>query len=228
MITNKKNTGFTLVELSISIVIIMLIFSLITTASHIQNVTKLKKTIQEFVRYNDAYRSFEFQYDNIPGDLHTATQYWSGVSNGDGDKSIQWYTEGYYAWEHLDRADLVAGTYDGTTNGTYDAVPNVNVPVSAFSPQIVWSAFGHVNADTAALYLGVPTTSTARVSESSLIPKDAYYIDSKFDDGYPATGNLIIGGAIDSDNCIDNLSASPLKYDLDIATAACDPYFVLN
>ena len=132
----RTNTGFTLIELSIVIVIIGLIVAGVVGGQSIVKQAKLRGIVSDINKYNIAFNSFKLEYDAIPGDFNRATSYWGGaVQDGDGDKAIDsWPSDERLGfWEHLQEAGLISGSLSGDNVAGAQNVIGVNVPQSAFS-----------------------------------------------------------------------------------------------
>ena len=96
---NRQTTGFSLVELSISIIIIGLLIGGISSGSTLIKQAEIRSIISDLRNYQTNYTTFKATYDAIPGDFNRADTYWSGTSchatvaaacNGDGDGVIRW------------------------------------------------------------------------------------------------------------------------------------------
>jgi prepilin-type N-terminal cleavage/methylation domain-containing protein len=147
--------AFTLVELSIVLVIIGLLIGAVVGGQSLLNNARLRSTINDMGKYNSAVQLFYNEFNARPGDIHNATQYWGaqnsdgatciGIAstdkltcNGNGDGIIA--GEGIYggnthrfevyrAWQHLANAGLIEGQYSGVSgNSTVMSVPGVNIP----------------------------------------------------------------------------------------------------
>lgn len=100
----RSSGGFTLVELSIVIIIIGLITGGVIGARSLIESGKVSSQIQQISEFKTAYSAFKLQYDAIPGDMRDAEDYFgSGCGgsfssspvgripyfcNGNGDKCI--------------------------------------------------------------------------------------------------------------------------------------------
>ncbi len=110
-ISNTKN-AFTLIELSIVLVIISLIVGGIIGGKSLIKSAEIQNAVKEMARVKTAINTFELQYDALPGDMSNATDYWPGVTNdGDGDRHYQVTDgiigqEGAYLWHHLGLAEI--------------------------------------------------------------------------------------------------------------------------
>ena len=76
----KKDLGFTLVELSIVIVIIGLIVGGVTAGQSLVEAAKMQSQISELRKYEVAFNIFKLEYDAIPGDFSQASDYWGGLT----------------------------------------------------------------------------------------------------------------------------------------------------
>lgn len=150
--------GFSLVELSIVLVILGLLTGGILAGQSLIKAAEIRSVISDFQRYHAAFYSFRDKYLAIPGDFNNATAFWGSAGgdganttclsaqsnasqatcNGSGDGQIGQIagaagSERFLSWKHLANAGLVQGNYTGKTNGalaTYTAVINENVPAS--------------------------------------------------------------------------------------------------
>src|ERR1700712_2007792 len=93
----KKQPGFTLIELSIVLVIIGLVVGGVLVGQDLIKAAGVRATISQIEKSNTAVNTFRSKYDGLPGDLATASAirfglYYpttpSGVYNGNGDGII--------------------------------------------------------------------------------------------------------------------------------------------
>ena len=118
----RSESGFTLVELSVVIVIIGLIVAGVVGGQSLVKSSKMNAQILDFNKFEVAYNAFKLEYDAIPGDMRNASSYWAGSTNGDGNGRITQDANGAFAlnhenlkfFEHLSRAKLVPETYTNT------------------------------------------------------------------------------------------------------------------
>ncbi len=154
----KKNprAGFTLVELSIVLVIIGLIIAGVLTGRQILKNAQITNTLNAIQSYQAQFQTYVQNYGAMPGDDANATSRFSGaanVANGDGSGTLDGAfdavkspasVETQYAWIDLRAAGLVknqtsgiqppnnfGGIY-GFQNGSFGITTNVicltNVP----------------------------------------------------------------------------------------------------
>jgi prepilin-type N-terminal cleavage/methylation domain-containing protein len=150
--------GFSLVELSIVLVILGLLTGGILTGRNLIRASELKGVVSEFHVYQTAIMTFQDEYGALPGDLPNATNYW-GVDpdgcpehtnytpkretcDGDGDGRISVFDninsmntdfpERFRAWQHLANAGLIEGAYTGVSGpgSNRRAIPGENTPLS--------------------------------------------------------------------------------------------------
>ncbi len=196
--------GFTLVELSVVLVILGLIVGGILGGQNLVKASKMRSVTSDANTYLTAISQFRSQYNYLPGDLPTATNYWSGSAAGNGDGLISQSTnEEFRVWDHLNLAGLLEQSYTGVAGGggASDSIPGTNVPKGRLEN----SGFSFYYADmtattkvyTATLGNMLTFGGTVAASEPTtaiLTPEDAYSIDIKMDDGLPGSGKWIANG----------------------------------
>ena len=156
--------GFSLVELSIVLVILGLLVGGILAGQSLIRAAELRSVSTEYDKYTTAVMSFRDKYFALPGDFRDATRFWlrmngnadcvtnsgaaqfaTGVCDGNGNGQIitggvNQSTEMHQFWRHLARAGLVEGEFSGTTvAASYHTSPGLNSPVSKF-PKGTWRA----------------------------------------------------------------------------------------
>lgn len=147
--------GFSLVELSIVLVILGLLTGGILAGQSLIRAAELRSISTQYAQYRSAAYSFRDKYFALPGDMANATAFWTSAGgnggnaacmaaqtttqatcNGTGDGIITGlpddaWAERFLAWKHLANAGLVEGSYTGKTNGavnSYTALAGTNVP----------------------------------------------------------------------------------------------------
>ncbi len=188
-----KNKGFTLVELSIVIVVVGLIIAGVTAGSSMVSNARLMSIISEVNRYKTAISTFKLQYDALPGDFNKASLYWSGALNGDGNKIVLGTNEGLYAWKHMALAKLIPGQYTGAvgSGGAIYGKIGVNVPGSSFSTDAAYQFYtGSGNLYHAIQIGGYSDSCNSWINGRLLTVSQAYSIDKKIDDGLASSGNV--------------------------------------
>ena len=132
--TNTR--AFSLVELSIVLVIIGLLVGGVIVGKSVMRASEMRGVTAEYQRYITAMSAFHEKYGELPGDMPNATSYWGtaaacpGINstavtqpttcNGDGNAVLSPGAAGaneiYRFWQHLANAGLIEGKYSGTTN----------------------------------------------------------------------------------------------------------------
>lgn len=171
--TNMKmhrhgSRGFTLLEISMVIVIIGLIAGGITVGRVILAQSRLDSVMNEFAKYTSAFQQFKEKYNALPGDMANATSFWAGGSvtclygastgvatcNGNGNGQIADQTnytggvagnrtESHRAWQQLGFAGLIEGGYTGQFENSAPVVvtPGVRVPKTGLQSGTGWHVY---------------------------------------------------------------------------------------
>lgn len=216
----KTQNGFTLIELSIVLVVIGLIIGGILTGSDLINVAAQRAQITQIQRYNTAVRTFQNKYGGIPGDLlaSTASSFGlaattaGGTGLGDGNGLIQDplgtntpVGEILLFWRQLSDAGLVDGGfgYDITVS-TAQGPTYINQFNDFPTAKIGRASSIIVGSDSGLNYFGIiafyantgvsggppGTAAYFSIRIPAFTPLEAYNIDKKIDDGMPLTGSV--------------------------------------
>jgi len=182
----NKQSGFTLVEIAIVLVIIGLLLGGVLKGQELINSAKVKNMIGDFRTTSTLIYAYQDKYRALPGDdlgavSHVggqlATTPATGSARGDGRINGTWNSttttdESYLFWEHVRRAGLAAGT---TTTGGTDYLPRNadggRLGVTGDTPITGW-------------------TGTTFVCSAGIQGKYARQIDTTIDDGNTATGTV--------------------------------------
>jgi prepilin-type N-terminal cleavage/methylation domain-containing protein len=238
--------GFTLIELSIVLVIIGLIVGGVLIGQDLIKAADNRSVVTDFEKLQTAIYAFRNKYNGLPGDLETATNFWPTTVNGNGNgkigDNVNDFTEMFRAMEQLGNAGLLPGTYTGLPGplGAGDGVPGTNTLASKI-PNAGF-ALRFYDAATLACCIGVQTFPNAAKSDSNAIvfgrqhdasyypgsalfrpairAIDAYAIDSKMDDGAPGTGRLFSACPGITPNCATNCT-STATYDFSTNDVTC-------
>ena len=193
---NKNIKGFTLVELSIVLVIIGLIVSSILVGQELIAASSIKAQVSQIQTYQASAGTFRAKYRAIPGDFARATSFGFTGAAGDGDGMLEDASGGVSSstvatgeitifWQHLSEANMADGSYDGSQSdgtiiGTYPPAKISRGAMGVYMDEDGFNVF----------HLGVSESAggTAYTHSNNLKPQEAEAIDIRIDDGYPDGG----------------------------------------
>jgi prepilin-type N-terminal cleavage/methylation domain-containing protein len=120
--------GFTLIELSIVLVIIGLLIGGVLAAESLISSSKISSQISQIQQFDTAIANFENRYNGLPGDSTKL----GGTGNGDGYVASG-TGEQYLFWNHLSLTGLkthngAVSVYSGTGAGIINTGATANVP----------------------------------------------------------------------------------------------------
>jgi prepilin-type N-terminal cleavage/methylation domain-containing protein len=151
------NKGFSLVELSVVLVILGLLTGGVLTGQSLIRASELRAITNEFQQYQTAVNTFKNKYFALPGDITNATSFWGdntavcsdaaipngspGTCNGNGNGGVfegggtSQETEFFMFWQHLSNAGLLEGAFTGIagTGSNYHSTIGTNIPASKYS-----------------------------------------------------------------------------------------------
>ena len=191
MRTNNKSmteSGFTLVEIAIVLVIIGLLLGGILKGQEMITQAKIKNVINDFNGVTAAVNTYQDRYRALPGDDATANVRWAsqGAVQGNGDGALQGVynavstspltiaQESNLFWWHLRLGGFVPGAITGLAAGVQP--PNATNGIIGVQSSIGGTA-----------NLGF---SSNIVCSSNLTDKIAIAVDTQMDDGTPGAGEI--------------------------------------
>lgn len=170
-----KQAGFSLVELSIVLVILGLLTGGILTGQNLIRAAELRSITTQVHSFSTAVHTFRDKYFAIPGDMRNATSFWGddnaacadaavtngtpGTCNGNGDGNVNEAAapsvtgERYQFWKQLALAGLIEGTYSGLAgSGGLQNHTSSNAPAGKISTSLWTTSSLNVSAGNANFY----------------------------------------------------------------------------
>lgn len=215
----KKQSGFTLIELAIVLVIIGLLLGGVLKGQELITQAKIKNVIADFNGITAAYYGYQDRYKRIPGDDPDSVTRWApaaavgnGRGNGDGsfaaasnynaNVAAPTATDGTQEtslfWRDLRLAGFVGGSGGANPNNAVAGMVGVQMGNDAFQSDGATAGTG---------FTGLILCS------SNLPDKIAVAVDTTLDDGDPQTGSV---------RAIEQTTPNPVFVAAD--NAETDPY----
>jgi prepilin-type N-terminal cleavage/methylation domain-containing protein len=198
---SSTNNGFTLVEMSLVIVIIALIIGGIVAGADLIKGAESKQIMSEITTHQAGISSFYDKYKRLAGDMVDQSEIFdASYSDGDGNGYIEWdngsVNEGVIAWKILQEEQFITATSDLTGTATSNkAEININVPASSrkggyfLDTDISYSGNPPLQTGIGGTYIGYGAEVAGSKNNGGIIsPIQARSIDSKMDDGMPSLG----------------------------------------
>ena len=217
----QKQTGFTLIELSIVLVIIGLIIGGILVGRDMINAAEIRSTISQIEKYETANNVFRLKYNGMPGDLSSNMALTFGfqartgaIGHGNGDFKFQscdgeeintLFSPGCETalyWRDLSQAGLIDTQLNTATDDPVeflDGEQSLYFPEAKIKGNYIVAFFGGGGMGGLTNMYAItglePTTPGGEYDiRRALTVIQAYNIDSKIDNGLANTGRVLGGG----------------------------------
>ncbi len=170
----KKQSGFTLIELAIVLVIIGLLLGGVLKGQELINSAKVKNMANDFKNIQIQIYSYQDKFRALPGDDKAAT----ADGNGNGLIEGAWNAasgEAFNFWQHIRKAGLATGsTNTGDVNYTPKNTEGGRIGVQSNPDQTITGLSG-----------------SYAICSEGILGKFAKQLDVSLDDGDTATGNMM-------------------------------------
>ena len=217
-----SNKGFTLVEISIVLVIIGLLIGGLLGGVKLMDNMNTQKTIQEIKVTESAISTFRDNYSSIPGDMRNPNTRLSNCTDapcstsGNGNRvmepanfngAITNSSEVYTAWHHLEAAELIEMNLRNTLTTTFGR-GQPKSPIGGgyrilnAGSNMPWGFCTDNFIQNLGIWIGVNQPVNLLDGTSSSAPcSQLNTIDIKIDDGFPHMGEFVSGWGCDPVTC---------------------------
>ncbi|MDO8990312.1 MAG: prepilin-type N-terminal cleavage/methylation domain-containing protein [Sideroxyarcus sp.] len=175
----RNQSGFTLIEIAIVLVIIGLLLGGVLKGQELINSAKVKNLATDFKNIPIYVYGYQDKFRALPGDDPRAESHVSSTHAGNGNGMIdgEWDEntgEAYYFWEHVRLAGLAAGPTTGNLLPTNSVGGDIGIQSAGIS----------ASAPIATM------TGTYVICSKGILGKFAKQMDIQMDDGVPNTGSM--------------------------------------
>lgn len=184
----RKNAGFTLIEIAIVLVIIGLLLGGVLKGQELINSAKVKNLANDFKNVPVFILSYQDKFRSLPGDDKDAvTHLGTGTALGNGNAVIEgiWLPtaltdETLSFWQHVRSAKLVAGV---------TALPTATTGISSFLPTNALGGTVGIQAGSTPSITGLKGGNV--LCSSGILGKFVTQLDTLLDDGNSTTGSMM-------------------------------------
>ena len=247
---SQDSLAFSLVELSIVLVILGLLVGGILAGKSLIRASELRSVVTQFQAFHTAHNSFKDKYMALAGDMANATQFWGlagGLAAPNNPNCIR----------ALCSSNPATATCNSDGNGFLDlniiAIPcasserarywkhlsNAGLIAGKFSQtngtdgtpiwtssdlpsgKIANSLWYPYSDEYTPFYFSLQGTAASWFASTVLTPEELWNIDTKLDDGKPAVGKVMGYGGVD---CMTGFTATD-TYVLTTTSAVCSAQF---
>lgn len=182
---SRKQSGFTLIEIAIVLVIIGLLLGGVLKGQELINSAKVKNFAQDFKQVPLFIYGYQDKFKRLPGDDNGAIVRFPAITtlNGTGDgsiagnfNSVTLTDESIRFWQHVRAAGLAAGSTD------FSVLANAGLPANADGGRLGIQMVTPITTLTGSYF----------VCSEGIQGKFAKQLDTTLDDGNTATGSMQI------------------------------------
>jgi len=193
----RNQSGFTLIEIAIVLVIIGLLLGGVLKGQELINSAKVKNLATDFKNIPVFIYGYQDKFKALPGDDIAAITHVTATANGNGNgvingnwNSITATDESYLFWQHVRLAGLAPGP---TTIPGTPAHGDGYLPTNAAGGEIGIQSGTTVVASSPLLgSAGAnPIRGSYVICSSGILGKYVKQLDTTMDDGNPATGSMM-------------------------------------
>lgn len=207
--SSSKKSAFSLIELSIVLIIIGLLIAGITGGASLIKSSELRSVMSEARGYATAVNAFYTQYGQYPGDYNVSIGGSATTSTansaGDNDGKIEYYdgtnSEGKAAWEQLKNTGGISDSITPTlatvaqtiSQSGGGSIPASKLKLAGWAFDYNTTSLQNVVTITAAIGAassGNTVVNGTTVATAALVGPDALSVDMKLDDGVSTTGKV--------------------------------------
>lgn len=247
--------GFTLIELSIVLVITGLLAGGVLAGRELIEMATIRKQGKQLEEYTIAYQAFRLKYNCLPGDCRNSASFFPGAVNGNGNDRIEnntygsydtgaatWTASGEYQYFFitLAQAGLIRGSYAATAVAP---VVGQNMPPLILNTAASFFASDAQSFDathnpsiqpyrrgTNWLWAVACDLTSAQLQDMDddcgvFMADQLRQLDEKFDDGQPLAGKLLGFGGYNSQN---NCLVGTTRYDVSQTSKQCQAAFQID
>lgn len=204
----RRQSGFTLIEIAIVLVIIGLLLGGILKGQELINSARVKNLAADFRNVPVFIYGYQDKYKALPGDDSAASTHMNGATNattggttGNGIIEGAWNSttdteESYLFWQHVRLAGLAPGSTDITQ-------PSVYLPTNAVG--------GRIGIQSAKPFTTM-NSGTYFICSAGISGQFAKQLDSQMDDGVTNTGSMQAGATADGTKAADGALSDTSNY----------------
>lgn len=183
--SKKQETGFTLIEIAIVLLIISLLLGGIIKGQEMINSARVRSIANDLAGIEAAWISFQDRYRSLPGDFDkAATHIDADATDGDANARVDSPEEAGAVWQHLAASGFISGNFSGEAAGALDDI-SCSAEVCPSNP---FNGFYKISSE----FSGIADAGGGHLlSTGGNIPVAVIYeLDLKIDDGVAATGRM--------------------------------------